>query len=109
MWVISNRAWDWRDPVHSVVYGKNQFTSMSVPSDPEFDWKPTQPNDVAIYEACLGAAPAILARQGPDPTLRSHYYDNPKTATSSWFAQNVAADSLNHPLKATIGGQNFYL
>ena len=109
MWVICNRAWTWRQPIHDVVYGKNQFTSMSVPGDPEFNWKPEAPADAAIYNGCLAAASEILNRASLDTTNGSHYYCNPKTATSGWFARNIAGDPVNHPVKAIIGQQTFYL
>lgn len=109
LWVIAHRAWDWGETVHNVIYAKNQFSSMSIPSDPEFNWTPTLPADVAIYQHCLEAAPDILNRLADDPTLGSHFYENPKVANSPWFTQNISADHLNHPLKAVIGKQNFYL
>lgn len=108
MWVISNRAWDWSETVHSVVYAKNQFTSMSVPSDPEFNWHPTASADVAIYNQCLNLAPDILRRTALDPTQGSHYYANMRTETSGWFARNIAADPVNHPLRVTEGNQSFF-
>lgn len=107
LWVISNRSWDWHESVHQVIYGKNQFSSMSVPSDPEFNLQPEE-ND-PIFQFCMDAAAAILRRLGVDPTGRAHYYANLHTAHSPWFAQNVVADQMNHPLKATIGKQSFFL
>lgn len=109
MWVISNRAWDWNESVHQVVYGKNQFTSMSVPNDPEFNWEPESPEDIAIYEACLKAAQSILNRDTDDPTLGSHYYENPKTAQKGgWFDRNIKDDPTNHPQRVIFGKQSFF-
>lgn len=108
LWVIANRCWDWRQTVHEVVYGKNQFTSMSVPSDPEFNWQPTAPADVAIYNECVQAAPAILNRDGVDPTNGSHYYANMKEVTSGWFVRNIA-ESAEHPPQGDIGKQSFFV
>jgi hypothetical protein len=43
-YVILDRAKAWyshlADPIYQAVYAKNQFTSMSVPSDPEFNLQP---------------------------------------------------------------------
>jgi hypothetical protein len=109
LWVISNRSWTWNETVHQVVYGKNEFSSMSRPSDPQFNWEPKAPEDVAIYQAVKNAAAQILGQSGVDPTGKSHYYANLKTMDQNgWFARNIMADSTQHPLRVTIGKQSFF-
>lgn len=108
LWVIANRAWDWKIPVHEVIYAKNQFTSMSVPTDPEFNWTPSAPADDEVYNACVLAAPEVLNRTGDDPTFGSHYYANMEEVTSGWFVRNIS-ENPEHPLMATIGKQSFFL
>jgi hypothetical protein len=108
MWVIANRAWDWQESVHNVVYGKNQFTSMSLTSDPEFNWEPRTTGDWDIYNACLALAPSILMRTGTDPTQGAHYYGNLKEVTSGWFERQIVSDPTNHPLRLTEGKQSFF-
>lgn len=108
LWVIANRAEDWNLSLHEVIYAKNQFTSMSVSSDPEFNWTPSAPADIDVYNECLGAAPAAFARSGDDPTGGSHYYANLEEVTSGWFTRNIV-ESPEHPLMATIGKQSFFL
>jgi spore germination cell wall hydrolase CwlJ-like protein len=113
-WVIRNRAADWYpgnpDPVHLVVFGKNQFTSMSVPSDPEFNLQP--PEGDPQYAYCAGICPDILNNLMSDVTSGAHYYANLKYATSGWFAENISGPDGNgtpqHPRTATIGNQCYY-
>lgn len=97
--------------IHDVIYGKNQFTSMSVPSDPEFNLIPP-PGDPQ-FQWCLALCPQVLGDHDPDPTFGAHYYENPKTATSGWFSRVIAGPDGNgtpeHSLTARIGSQNFFL
>jgi hypothetical protein len=44
-----------------------------------------------------------------DETGGTHYYLNPKTATSGWFARHIVGDPTNHPFTVTIGKQDFYV
>ena len=106
--VILNRvgAPGFASSVHDVIFGKNQFTSMSVSSDPEFSLQPE--SDDAAYADALSIAGAVLNGQDDDLTNGAHYYCNPKTATSGWFYKNIVENSEDHPLTATIGKQVFY-
>jgi len=108
MHVIVNRAGHpgFAADVHGVVYGKNQFTSMSVPSDPEFNLEPK--SDDLQFSYCSGIADSVLSGDDPDPTNGAHYYDNPRTATSGWFSRVIVGQPQLHPLTASIGRQNFY-
>ena len=96
--------------LHDVIYGKNQFTSMSVPSDPEFNLIPP-PGDGQFAYAML-MCQNVLAEDDPDLTSNAHYYENAKTATSGWFARVIAGpDGLGmpgHHLLEQIGKQKFY-
>jgi spore germination cell wall hydrolase CwlJ-like protein len=109
--VILNRARAWyshiTESVHAAVYAKNQFTSMSVPSDPEFSLTP-HPNDPQ-YAYCDELCTGLLANADGrfDPTHGALYYANLAESTSGWFFDNIVK-SPAHPLLATIGKQNFY-
>ncbi|MFZ3216332.1 MAG: cell wall hydrolase [Candidatus Acidiferrales bacterium] len=111
--VIKNRvgAPGFAPTVHGVVYGKNQFTSMSVPSDPEFNLIPP-PGDPQ-YAYALSIVPLVFNGDDPDPTEGAHYYENPKTANSGWFTRVIAGPdgkgTEGHALSAVIGSQNFFL
>lgn len=111
--VIFNRvgAVGFPKTLHDVIYQKNAFTSMSVPSDPEYSLMP-QPNDPQ-YAYALQIANAVASGTDADPTQNSHYYENAATATSGWFGRVIAGVDGNgtpdHPLRSTIGKQNFYL
>jgi N-acetylmuramoyl-L-alanine amidase len=111
--VIANRvgAPGFARTLHDVIYGKNQFTSMSVPSDSEFNLVAPAGNGEFAY--CMQLCPTVLSGGDQDPTDGAHYYENPKTATSGWFTRVIAGpDGLGtegHSLTATIGSQKFYL
>jgi N-acetylmuramoyl-L-alanine amidase len=106
--VIKNRVAnkDFPNDIHSVVYQKNQFTSMSVPTDKEFNLMPAS-NDIA-FQTFKQFVPGVLDGSDEDPTLGACYYRNPRTATSGWFQRVIANDSLNHPKTVTIGRHDFY-
>lgn len=111
--VIKNRVGTagFAKTIHDVIYGKNQFTSMSVPTDPEFNLIPP-PGD-AQFAYCLSLCPQVLGGNDADPTFGAHYYENAATATSGWFARVIAGPdgggTDGHSLTAVIGKQRFYL
>lgn len=92
--------------IHDVIYGKNQFTSMSVPSDPEFNLQP--PDGDQQYSWCLTMAPSILEGSAADITSGAHYYANLKYASSGWFFDHIVQDAANHPQTTVIGHQTFF-
>jgi N-acetylmuramoyl-L-alanine amidase len=91
--------------LHDVIYGKNQFTSMSVPSDPEFNLSPAHDT---MYTAALTLAGVVLNTDDDDPTGGAHYYENAETANSGWFARVIVADTVNHPKTVQILHHTFY-
>lgn len=108
MHVIANRvgAVGFPHTLHDVIYQKNAFTSMSVPSDPEFNLVP-KVGDV-IYAACEHLAELVLSGEDIDITNGAHYYANLKTATSGWFFDHIINDKINHPQTAVIGHHTFF-
>lgn len=106
MHVIVNRvgAPGFAHTLHDVIYGKNQFTSMSVPSDPEFNLKPADGD--AIFQECAALARGI--ETDPDLTNGARYYANLRTATSGWFERAIVNDPVNHPQTAVIGHHTFF-
>jgi N-acetylmuramoyl-L-alanine amidase len=97
--------------LHDVIYGKNQFTSMSVPSDPEFNLDPGAPIAFMFAEA-MRLAECVLNTDDADPTGGAHYYDNPKTATSGWFVRVIAGPdgrgTFGHEMTVKIDHHTFY-
>lgn len=89
--------------LHDVIYGKNQFTSMSVPSDPEFNLEPL-PGDQSF------AAAAWIVSNIPDDdeTHGALYYANLKTATSGWFFETIVQHPEKHPVLFTYGHHTFF-
>jgi spore germination cell wall hydrolase CwlJ-like protein len=80
--------------LHDVIYGRNQFSSMSVPSDPEFNLQP--PTGDAVYAECLTLAAAVLA--GSDDTSRGAlWYANEMNVTSGWYYDEIIS-SGKHPI-----------
>jgi len=109
MHVIANRVGvpGFAPTIHDVVYGKNQFTSMSVPTDPEFNLEPNDGDPQFAF--CMSVVTSVLNGSDPDLTNGARWYDNPKAATSGWFARVIVGDPANHPMVATIGQQQFFV
>ena len=111
--VIANRvgAPGFGKTLHDVIYGKNQFSSMSIPSDAEFNLIPP-PNDPQ-FSFCMSLCPQVLGGSDEDITFGAKYYCNPATATSGWFARNIAGPdghgTEGHSLTAVVGKQKFFL
>jgi N-acetylmuramoyl-L-alanine amidase len=91
--------------LHDVIYGKNQFSSMSIPSDAEFN---LQPDNGAIWQGCMTAAPNVLSGANPDPTLGALYYANLEYTTSGWFFNQIANNPSQHPETVKIGHHTFF-
>lgn len=106
-WVIFNRVGKpgFGKTIHDVIYGKNQFSSMSIPGDAEFNLQPKE--DDSIYLACCLMSQGILTGQDTDNTGGAQWYGNLKTATSGWFFKNIVQNP-EHPITATIGKQTFF-
>lgn len=108
--VINNRAKSWYklsdNPIHTAVYAKNQFTSMSISSDPQYNLEP-RPEDVEFILATQ-ICKNILGGLSTDLTDGACYYYNPKTATSKWFVDNIVNNPEVHPKLVTIGRQEFF-
>jgi len=99
--------------LHDVIYGKNQFTSMSVPSDPEFNLDPAKALGADLESWNGSAYLADNVETTDDPTNGALYYENPKTSEDDgWFERNIAgADHQGvgeHKLLRVIGHHYFY-
>jgi N-acetylmuramoyl-L-alanine amidase len=96
--------------IHDVIYGKNQFSSMSISSDPEFNLIP--PAGDPQFAFALAICPSVLSGSDADITDDAHYYENAATATSGWFGRVIAGPdgfgTEGHALTAHIGRQSFY-
>lgn len=106
MHVIANRVLSPRFPktLHDVIYQKNAFTSMSVPSDPEYNLEP-KPGDLQ-YAYCHTIDTNVADGTDDDLTHGAVYYANEKYVTSGWY-KRVIIDSGQHPVTAVIGKQVF--
>lgn len=99
--------------LHDVIYGRNQFTSMSVPSDPEFNLAPNTPESGAlndyIYAQCLSVAQSMLGGYLADETKGAHYYANlHEIEQGGWFERNIVSNPEGHPVTAIIGHHTFF-
>lgn len=103
--VIRNRVnsgWgDW----HHVITAKNQFSSMSVPSDPQYG---LQPPESPSWSTAQRLAEIIYNGDSEDVTNGALYYANLKTATSGWFFNSIVKNPTIHPPTATIGRHSFF-
>lgn len=111
--VIINRVGEEGFPttLHDVIYQKNAFTSMSVPTDPEYNLVPV--SDDPQYNYCLTMCDTIELPSNPDPTFGAHYYANLSEVTSGWFVDVISGPdgqgAPNHPFTAKIGSQSFFI
>lgn len=97
------------DNLHDVIYGKNQFTSMSVSSDPEFNLEPIS-GDEFYAEAFKDSQDIFMANSViQDVTNGAHYYANLHEVTSGWFYNYIVLNSSSHPVTAQIGKHTFFL
>jgi N-acetylmuramoyl-L-alanine amidase len=94
--------------LHDIIYGRNQFSSMSIPSDPEFNLQPTDVSPANLWTEAQRLAYLVFMTDDADPTGGAHYYENPKTATSGWFQRAIVADTVNHPMTVKIANHTFY-
>jgi len=113
LWVLKNRVGvqGFASKLHDVIYGKNQFTSMSVPSDPEFNLEP-EDND-SMFAVAMKVATSLFDGDGTDDvdlTRKAHYYANLHlVATDGWFYKDIVLDPYkNHPVTAQIGHHTFF-
>jgi N-acetylmuramoyl-L-alanine amidase len=110
--VIFNRvgAPGFPNNLHDVIYGKNQFSSMSITTDPEYNLVAPSAGDPQYpsYSDATNIVNAVVAGTDSDPTNGALYYANLKESTSGWFFNHIVNDSENHPLRATLGHQVFY-
>jgi spore germination cell wall hydrolase CwlJ-like protein len=110
--VIFNRvgAPGFASSLHDVIYGKNQFSSMSISTDPEYNLSApvVAGPEYASYLTATDIINAVVAGTDSDPTHGALYYANLKESTSGWFFRHIVNDPLNHPLRANIGHQVFY-
>lgn len=97
--------------LHAVIFSKDQFTSMSVPSDPEFNLQP--PADDKDFAEAQGMANQVFCEGGnmlTDPTRGAHYYANLHTMDADgWFYREIVLKSSLHPITAQIGKHTFFL
>lgn len=106
MHVIKNRSEKWNKSVTDVITSPNQFTSMSVHTDPLTTKWPHPVDPQFLF--CIQAVDSIYDGTSTDLTQGSLYYDNPATATSGWFQNVIVKDTINHPFMVQIGKQLFY-
>jgi len=94
--------------LHDVIYGKNQFSSMSIPTDSQFHLMPSSTDPEYVF--CVYLAQQLLNGRdfSYDPTIGAHYYANLATMTSKWFEVNIVESSA-HPHTIKIGQHDFYI
>lgn len=93
----------WKKTLRQAVLGKNQFTSMSVPTDPMYKKMPAD-NDVMWK-----VAQKLVTEDGIDPTHGALYYGNLKHIDKGgWFERNIVEKPSVHPVLARIGKHTFY-
>lgn len=97
--------------LHDVIYGKNQFTSMSVPSDPEFNLQPPSNSLSSTDSLMWGYAQQLAAfvfrgSSEPDIIDGAVWYADELNVTSGWYRTNIMEGSA-HPIVIKIGRHTF--
>jgi hypothetical protein len=129
LWQLRNRVFSNQFPrnLHDVIYGKNQYTSMSVPSDPEYHLKPEDDDKLSIFAKSCAAqiftddgiaksdgsllGKSLMANSSGliDPTNGALYYANlHEVDQDGWFYQNIVLNSKDHPITAQILHHTFF-
>jgi spore germination cell wall hydrolase CwlJ-like protein len=110
--VIFNRigAAGFAKTLHEVIYRKNQFSSMSICTDFEYNLGAPSVTDrvYASYVAATKIVKAVAERTDSDPTNGVPYYADLKESRGGWFVRRRCERSVNHPKRATVGHQVFY-
>lgn len=107
MHVIVNRSDAWDQSVEHVILGPNQFTSMSVPTDSQYNLLP--PEADPAYQVILADAHDVLAGLSVDPTDGALYYANlDHIQPGGWFERHIVNDPNRHPVTVRIGHHTFF-
>jgi spore germination cell wall hydrolase CwlJ-like protein len=110
--VIVNRTKAWKQTLTKTILGKNQFSCMSVPSDPQFG-KPCPAKDDPqgkLWAAAQEMVERILGEMPPpDPTGGALYYANLKTMDKGgWFERNIVRKPDLHPVTVKVKNHTFF-
>jgi spore germination cell wall hydrolase CwlJ-like protein len=93
--------------LYDCIYGKNQFTSMSVPSDREFNLRPKDGD--TLFAACLAEAESMLSGEGDDITNGAVYYANLENIDKGgWFERVILAHPEKYPPTVKTGRHTFF-
>ena len=94
--------------IQECIFGRNQFSSMSISTDPDFHRNP-EPGDPQ-YAFCLTLAENIAT--DPDLTNGALWYANLRNVTSGWFERVISGPdgtgTADHPVLAKIGSHTFF-
>jgi hypothetical protein len=102
---IALRAERWygatSEAIHTAIFAKNQFSSMSRSSDPQFHLLPAAVDQ--RYKQALALAPEVFDGIDPDVTNGALYYANLASIDQGgWFARHIVGDPAQHPEVAKI-------
>lgn len=106
--VINNRAkkgW-FHGNQYSNVIAKNQFSSISVPGDPQLEKYPAE-NDVEFGKV-LSQIDDLFEGELLDRTDGALYYADIRYVTSGWFDREIIQNPSEHPRTAVIGRTTFF-
>jgi hypothetical protein len=108
--VIFNKGGATAKTLHEVIYGKTQFSSMSICTDREYNLGAPSVTDreYASYVAATNIVKAVAERTDSHPTNGALYCANLKESTSGWFVRHIVNDPVNHPKRATVEHQVLY-
>jgi hypothetical protein len=105
--VIMNRVKDQKISLQKAIFGKNQFTSMSVPTDPEYNLMP--PKGDKLYAVAFDIADDLISGDYEDITKHALFYANLKYIDAGgWFERNIVNKPHMHPETVTLGNHTFF-
>lgn len=106
--VINNRAkkgW-FHGNQYSNTVAKNQFSSMTVPGDPQLEKYPAE--DDTEFNKLLAAIDLLYEGEVLDRTDGALYYAVLADSTSGWFFREIVNRPEEHPRLAEIGRTSFF-
>jgi N-acetylmuramoyl-L-alanine amidase len=106
--VIMNRVkakWN-GGTLQGVIFGKNQFTSMSVPQDSQYSLYPKKTDK--SYLSAQTIADNLVSGDYEDITKGALWYANIKNVTSGWYFKNIIDKPQVHPETVTVNNHTFF-
>lgn len=105
---IYNCSRDWRITVPHIILKPNEYSSMTIAADPQFELMPQ--DDDPQWRYILENVPSVLNGTHSDPTNDAHFYANLDALKEpNWFLDHIVKDTLRHPFTIKVGRHSFFV